>query len=66
MLGNVIKDDDTLDGNNSLDDGHETDMDCNVRLGSFALSIGALAHHLAARGHHHNLSNSSEETLGYL
>ena len=35
MSGNVTQDDDTLDGNNSLDDGHETDTDRNVRLGSF-------------------------------
>jgi hypothetical protein len=30
------------------------------------LSIGALAHLVAARGCHHNLLNSSEGTLTYL
>ena len=41
MSGNVTQDDDTLDGNNSLDDGHETDTDRNVRLGSFDALIMA-------------------------
>ena len=41
MSGNVTQDDDTLDGNNSLDDGHETDTDGNVRLGSFDALIMA-------------------------
>ena len=35
MSSNVTQDDDMLDGNNSLDNGHETDMNRNVRLGSF-------------------------------
>ena len=30
-----MQDDDTFDGNNSLGDGHETNSDRNVRLGSF-------------------------------
>ena len=30
-----MQDDDTFDGNNSLGDGHETNTDRNVRLGSF-------------------------------
>jgi len=41
MSGNLTQDDDTLDGNNSLDDGHETDTDRNVRLGSFDALIMA-------------------------
>ncbi len=35
MMGNVTQDEDTFFGNNSLGDGHETNTDCNVRLGSF-------------------------------
>ena len=35
MLGKVTQDDDMLDGGyNSLKDGHETDMDHNVQLGT--------------------------------
>jgi hypothetical protein len=41
MSGNVTQDDDTFDGNNSLDDGHETDTDRYVRLGSFDALIMA-------------------------
>ncbi len=50
MSGNVTQDDDRLDGNNSLDDGHETDMDRNVRLGSFGALIMA-DRILVANGH---------------
>ena len=35
MSGNVTQEDDTSDGNNSLDNGHETDTDRYVRLGLF-------------------------------
>ncbi len=35
MSDNVMQDDDMFDGNNSLGDGHETNTDRNVRLGSF-------------------------------
>ena len=35
MSGNVTQDDDTFDGSSSLDDGHDTDTDRNVQLGSF-------------------------------
>ena len=35
MSGNVTQDDDTFNGNNSLNDGHETDTDRNIQLGSF-------------------------------
>ena len=41
MSGNVTQDDATFDGNNSLDDGHETDTDRYVRLGSFDALIMA-------------------------
>ncbi len=41
MSGNVTQDDNMLDGNNSLDDGHETDMDRHVRFGSFDALIMA-------------------------
>ena len=41
MSGNVTQDDNTFDENNSLDDGHETDTDRNVRLGPFDALIMA-------------------------
>ncbi len=41
MSGSVMQDDNTFDGNNSLNNGHETDTDRYVRLGSFDALIMA-------------------------
>ncbi len=41
MSGNVTQDDNTFDGNNSLNNGHDIDTDRYVRLGSFDALIMA-------------------------